>query len=111
NDMLMNIFESWNQSNVSTLLGSNVHSFAQELDYKTDLTMRIYRHELPDFFNTLPAQADAALAALRPYTKIKEALTPTDQALNDAWSASHHDVTHQHCTTETDSKGDSHTSC
>jgi len=109
NDLTMKVFESWNHANQFSLLGSNTHSFARELENRVDPTMRIHHYEIGDFTKALPEQADAALNQLKDFLDVLGKIKQVNNNFEAAWSDSHVDIGHFDPHTYTDSDGNTHT--
>ncbi|MDD5301951.1 MAG: hypothetical protein PHS14_02495 [Elusimicrobia bacterium] len=110
-DMTMKVFEVWNESHANTYVGSNVHNFATELEYKMDPSFKFHRYEIFDFVRDLPAQADAATAQLSHLDQLRRGLSPVVNDFNRSWDDSHtdHYRTEYYTVTVDDGKGKSHT--
>lgn len=111
NDLTMKVFEVWNKSHENTYVGSNVHSFATELEYRMDPAYKFHRYEIFNFVRDLPAQADAASAKLAHLERLRRGLGPVVNDFDRAWDDSHvdHYRTEYYTVTVDDGNGKSHT--
>jgi predicted transcriptional regulator len=112
NDMVMKVFECWNISNKYTLIGSNTTAFARELEAKMDPSLRIHKHEIPDFTKNMTQYTDASYQQLKDFLDVLQKIRPTNNYFDAAWNDDHNDVYHTEIyfetETSTDSDGNTH---
>jgi predicted transcriptional regulator len=109
--MVMKVFECWNISNKYTLIGSNTTAFARELEAKMDPSLRIHKHEIPDFTKNMTQYTDASYQQLKDFLDVLQRIRPTNNYFDAAWKDDHNDIYHTeiYFTTETSTDGQGHT--
>jgi hypothetical protein len=113
NDLTAKVFEAAGEDATMFIQppGAHQRNFAYHLDRALDVNERIYRHNLKDLFDAIPYSAREALVQLNDVQTVRNSMPAVIGSFDGAWSYSYHDNTHQSCTTTTDSKGHSTTSC
>lgn len=108
NDLMMKIFECWNDAHRKFVSLDPIHTFAAELDRRMEPTLKFHHYEIPDFLNALPAEARAARQSILEFTDVQKEIQPVNRTFAATWDDTHidHYRTETYLDTETYTDGD-----
>lgn len=107
NDIAMKVFEA---NNIAFKHGYSDRTFAQELEFKTDKSLKVH-HQISEYASELSDISKNALDSLSLIDNISKDITPAILSLRNTWDEDHDDVYHTeyYTVTVTDSNGKSRT--
>lgn len=108
NDQYMKVFECMNYANLKTFTGKNTHMFAQELEMRLDPTFKFHTHNLQDFLNSVPRDADKFLLSFQDHINLMNKISPITNLFQRTWDYDSTDITHTEEECSTDSEGNEH---
>lgn len=103
------VFECYNESQGLLLLGDNTKSFASELDYRMDSTLKVHKYELYDLDFIIQDYSDSLNVYFKKYIEVMNNSRYVTNVANSTWNYRTVDHYHTEIRSYTTSDGKGHT--